>query len=369
MFAAMHRLFRFLFLLLCLSLAARADVRTLPYGTNQAVFFSYAFSGDGRWIAGGTGSRPIVPDAKPLAGEVVLWDAAGSNQVAVLGDHGAAVNWMQFSRDGRVLASGSGSTATLRLWDVEGRRLRHTLRLEEPVLASSTLGSQMVCALSPDGSRLAAVGARIRPVGISRTSEAATLKVWDVASGKELWALTNCGIGAMTFTPDASLLVAYSRNVLWELVRGVHSSRIEGETLLGLSAADGRRRFAAAIPGMNPSHLIVPEAGGVVFALGGNRNVWYDLEGGKVTREQPFLLRQSLHVAALAPAADRLLAIDFSSERVHLVRITNGVSGVLREFKGRTNQLAFATISPDLKRIAGTRSGLPVVIDLDPPRP
>lgn len=368
MVPGMHRLIVLLGLLLSARAGLGAEFRPLESSTNQAIFFSYAFSDDGRWIAGGTSSRRPggATNVPVVAGQIVLWDAKTLRQTAILGDHGATVNWMQFSRGGKVLATASGGTATIKVWDPEKRTLLHTLKLEEPVLASSSMGSQMLCALSPDGTRLAAVGAVIKPIGISKTSEAATLTVWDLGNGKPLWSVTNSGIGAMAFTPDSSVLVGYSRNIVWELVREIWSSRIEKETLMAWDVADGKRRFANPIPKMNPSHLVVPASGDKVLALGGDKNIWYSLKDGLVASNQTMVLRQSLHVAALSPKSDKLFAIDFSAERFHMVYLTNGASIVVSELKGYTNRLMFASPSHDLSRIAGTRGVLPTVMELAP---
>ena len=365
----MHRLFVLLALAFGLAVRVQADIRTLEFPTNQNVFFSYALSGDGRWIAGGTSSRRFGGDTNtPVkTGEVVLWDAKTLKQLAVLGDHGATVNWMRFSQDGRTLVSVSGSSALIRIWDVETRKLRHSLQLEDPVLASSTLGSQILCALSADGSRLATVGARIRPVGPSKTSEPTTLTVWDTDTGKALWSLTNCGVATLSFTPDDGRIVAYTRTVVWEPVRGIWSSRIEGERLTCWDAADGKPRFSKAIPGLNPSHLVIPPKGDEVLALGGDKNRWFRLSDGTPSRDQILAFGQSLHVAALSPDAERLFMVDFSAERFHMGYLTNGAYRTVANLSGYTNRILFVSVSPDSKLLAGTRNNRPVVMDIVDP--
>jgi len=361
----MHRLMGLLGSLLLAALGVRAAILELEVSTNQATFFSYAISEDGRWVAGGTANRRVGGPTNQVvpAGQVILWNAKEGRQEAVLGEHGTTVNWMQFSRDGGILATASGSSAVIKVWEPASKKLRHTFRMEEPVLASSTMGSQIVCALSPDGHRLAAVGAVILPVGPSKTSVPATLSVWDTDSGKLLWSLTNCGVGTMAFTPDSGSLVAFTRNVIWELVGKFQSSRVADERLVSWETATGKVRFLSPIPGMNPSHVVIPDQGERVLALGGDRNTWYDLQNGSVTREQPILLKRTLHVAALSPDASSLFAIDFSAERFHRINLTNGVGYVVGEFKGYTNRIMFAAVSHDLKRLAGTRNNRPVLVD------
>jgi WD40 repeat protein len=337
--------------------------------TNDTIFFSYAQSSDGRWIAGGSQARKDATKTNlpPSGGSVVLWRTADGRREADLGAHGATVNWMQFSEDGKTLASASGTSGLLKVWSIPDGALRHSLQLKEPIIASSTLGSQLVCALSPDGKRLAAAGAVVKPVGISQTSEAATLMVWDLTTGRVLWTLPHCGVGTLAFTPDGQTLLAYSRTVVWEEIRGFHSARIADERLMSWNASDGATNFMSPIPGMNPSHLIVSPKANAVLALSGDRNTWYDLKTGSVAREQPIQLRRSLHVATMNREEDHLLVIDFSAENMHRVRIADGVTFIAGSFKGHTNRVMFASVSGDLRRIAGTRSNRPVFVDLDVP--
>lgn len=337
--------------------------------TNDTIFFSYAQSADGRWVAGGSQLRrdPVKTNLPASGGSVVLWRASDGRREADLGSHDATVNWMQFSDDGRTLASASGTSGVLKVWSMEDRALRHTLKLREPLIASSTLGSQLVCALSPDGRLLAAAGAVVKPVGITQTSEPATLVVWDMSTGRELWTLPRCGVGTLAFTPDGKTLLAYTRNVIWEEVRGFHSARIADERLMSWNAFNGATNFMSPIPGMNPSHLIVSSKAGAVLALSGDRNTWYDLRTGSVAREQPIQLRRSLHVATMNRDEDHLLVIEFSAENQHRVRLSDGATSLAGSFKGHTNRVMFASVSGDLGRIAGTRAGRPVLVDLDTP--
>jgi WD40 repeat protein len=82
----------------------------------------------------------------------------------VLGWHDDEITSLAIAPDGKSLASGSRD-ATIKLWDLEGRRERATLRGHAaPILA---------LAFSPDGESLASADAD------------RTLKVWDVATGRE----------------------------------------------------------------------------------------------------------------------------------------------------------------------------------------
>jgi WD40 repeat protein len=69
-----------------------------------------------------------------------------------------------FSRDGKSLASGN-NRGTVRLWDVESRRLRASLKGHTHLLGAVVF--------FPDGKTVATAGADT------------TIKLWDVATGQE----------------------------------------------------------------------------------------------------------------------------------------------------------------------------------------
>ena len=123
--------------------ALGAKFTPLESHTNDTIFFSYAQSPDGKWIAGGSQARrdPVKTNLPPTGGSIVLWRTEGGRREAVLGDHAATVNWLQISDDSNTLVTGSGTTGVLKVWSIADRSLKHTLQLPEPLIASSTLGS------------------------------------------------------------------------------------------------------------------------------------------------------------------------------------------------------------------------------------
>jgi len=48
-------------------------------------------------------------------GQVVLWDVASGSEIGALKGHGKGVTQVAFSRDGRLLASGSTDN-TIKIW-------------------------------------------------------------------------------------------------------------------------------------------------------------------------------------------------------------------------------------------------------------
>jgi WD40 repeat protein len=146
----------------------------LQVGHRRAIR-SVAFSPDGRWLASGAKDNTIK-----------IWDVATGRLLRTLYGHGSPVNALAASPDGKLLASGSGKAydiryaklffeggqvggvsedTTVRVWDVAtGRQLQ--------LLKGHTL-SVMAVAFSSDGHTLTSASSDF-------------IRVWDVRSGNQL---------------------------------------------------------------------------------------------------------------------------------------------------------------------------------------
>jgi len=183
-----------------------------------------------------TGAAPGQPKARTAfkGKEYTIVPRAG---------HSSEIHSVAFSPDGRLALTGSEDN-TAKMWDVAtGRELR-TLAGDTGTVtpfASSTVTS---VAFSPDG-RLALTGTRSR----SEFGSPGTVKLWDVATGRELRTLeghADGGVTSIAFSPDGRLALTGSEDntaTLWDVATGrglrILAGHWEGVTSVAFSP-DGR---------------------------------------------------------------------------------------------------------------------------------
>jgi WD40 repeat protein len=224
-----------------------------------------AFSPDGRQLATGTpglqlwdaatgaplhtpggpvgpvAAMAVGPVGRQLAtggpGPVVrLWDLDGWKPLGTFGGHSGEVSAVAFSPDGRRLAAGDG------IWDLTERQ-GAGVQLPTRRLEGQSKGI-VALAFSPNGQQLISFGA-------------GSVKVWEVASGRELSSgkFAPEKIGGVAFSPDGRLLACGGENTvrLWDVSRGEEIRALaaedklrRGTTIIALAfTADGRRLAAA----------------------------------------------------------------------------------------------------------------------------
>ncbi len=165
-----------------------------------------------------------------------LWDAGTGRNVRRIVSEQPWAGSCAFSPDGRTLASNAFDA--VRLWDVaSGKELRRIRGLGMPLLVI----------FSADGKKLALVSAE--------NGNKEFVHLWDMATGKELWRIPARAwlVDAVAFSPDGRMLALGGitlgpENItgevrLWEAATGKELRRCTGHTLMVQTVAfssDGR---------------------------------------------------------------------------------------------------------------------------------
>jgi WD40 repeat protein/tRNA A-37 threonylcarbamoyl transferase component Bud32 len=206
------------------------EVLTLKGHTNAV--YGVAFSPDGRRVA-----------TASWGGSAKVWDAATGKGLLTLMGHvwKGRLIWVSsvaFSPDGRLLATG-GHDCTAKVWDAGTGKELLTLKGHGFVVKGEVYNGEVTSvAFSPDSRRLAT------------GSYDHTAKVWDLATGKELFSLAGHPAGRVTsvcFSPDGRRLATASEDKtakVWDADTGKELLAIKDHTAQVLSVCfspDGQR--------------------------------------------------------------------------------------------------------------------------------
>ena len=145
---------------------------------------------------GGVHAIAVAPDGRRIAsggsdGTARLWDASAGTEVLMLEAHEKFVRGLSFSPDGEWLATSGRDDQTVKLWNATTGELSHTFK--HPGYVANLV-------FSPDGTRIAA-GGRNKPFHGSgapsiESPGPCVVKVWSVATGKEIASLEGTGWAA-----------------------------------------------------------------------------------------------------------------------------------------------------------------------------
>jgi WD40 repeat protein len=236
----------------------------------------------------------------------------GAALVRILEGHEGAVTAVAVTPDGKLAVSASVDE-TLKVWDLaSGRELRTLAGHTDQVWA---------VAVTPDGQRA---------VSASRDQ---TLKVWDLASGRELSTLGGHKglVAAVGVTPDGQRAVSASHDgtlKVWALASGRELRTLVGHTGLVTAVAvmpDGQRAVSASNDG--------------------TLKVW-DLGGG---RELRTLRGYGGALTAVAVTPDGQQAVSASSDR--MLKVWELESGhELRTLTGHLSAVTAVALTPDGRR-------------------
>lgn len=135
---------------------------------------------------------------------VKLWDMAIGEEICTLVGHSDRVLSVDFSPDGKLLASGSAD-GEIKLWDIGNQTEMRSLRGHSGLINSLDF--------SPSGKLLAS------------GSSDQTVKLWDIKNGVSIWTLTGHTdtVSCVAFSPDGKVLASGSWDgtvKLWDPQRG-----------------------------------------------------------------------------------------------------------------------------------------------------
>lgn len=268
------------------------------------------------------------PDGQTLAssgydGAIRLWEAATGKEIRRFEGHVGYVESLAMSPDGRWLVSGGGDR-TVRQWKVAtGKQVRllgeHQHR--HPGDAKFPLGVPAV-AYSPDGLLIASGGYD------------KTIRVWDAATGKDLWkaAAHTQQVSSLSFSSDSQVLASACPNQpgvrLWEARTGKQRGTI-GNTI-GTCA-----RFSP---------------NGQTLAIASNQG--YSLWDCASSKEVPSNGRNAGYVSSLAWSNDgSILATSVMGVGVRLWKAADGQE--IRRCAGHQTWGGSLAFSPDGRTLAG----------------
>src|SRR5262245_59819159 len=179
-------------------LPGATDLPGFPADLYSRVVGALTFSPDGKYLVAGFGSKGLFSsEASP--NPLKVWEVATRRLIRRLNGHTGYCVSLDFSRDGKLLASGSRDGTAI-IWSTKTWTRAQTLQNPEKDSLYGGRGMVEDVAFSPDGKTLA------------MASREGSVHLWDVATGKPLEPLKghSSGVNAVAFSPDGRTLASVS---------------------------------------------------------------------------------------------------------------------------------------------------------------
>ncbi len=296
--------------------ASGSELRTL--NRHSAEVRSVAFSPDGKTLASGSADDTIK-----------LWDVVSGRQLRALKGHSDWVVSVAFSPDGKQLASGSWDER-IKIWDVASGSELRSLRHYGPITSVS---------FSPDGTLLAS-GSSLASTETGDIKDD-IIRIWDVASGTELRALTghSYGVRSVAFSPDGKMLASGGddRTIkLWDVAGGTELRTLRGHSTYVSSVA------------FSPDGKTLASGSGV-----GDQTIkLWDVRGGN---ELLTLKGHSSEVPSVAFSPDGKTLVSCSLDGT--IKLWDVASGSeMHTLAGHSNQVWSVAFNPNKKTLASGSS-------------
>ena len=272
--------------------------------SHEGKYFSMALSPDGRLIAAGGW---LNKECAGRCGEIRLFDFSTGKLVGLLSKgHVGVVSGLAFSRDGKLLMSGSGlQDLTAIIWDVDNRRMLHQLRghtdqiyalgfspdkeraysgaYDRTVKMWSVRDGKEIMTLTGHKDKVQALAVSPTDGTLATGSWDGETRLWDGRSGRYIRSVQNQGalVGSLGFTPDGKLLVSGTGGTavahVWEVATGktVATYTKHDNVVVAAAISPDGRLVATAGGNAYPIHIWETTTGqGRQILEGTGKNTW-----------------------------------------------------------------------------------------------